>query len=100
MEFDQKYRLQSIPVIAGVRNALRISVLLHILSFAFVILAGVKLEANWIFWLGAVVYGGLMIYQHLIVKAGDLSRVNLAFGTTNGIAGVIFALFVIGSLYF
>ena len=41
-----------------------------------------------------------MVYQHLIVKPDDLSRVNLAFGTTNGIAGVIFAAFVIVSLYF
>ena len=41
-----------------------------------------------------------MIYQHLIVKADDLSRVNLACGTTNRIAGFFFALFVIGSFYY
>ena len=100
VEFDHQYRLQSIPVLVGVRNALRISVLLHVLTFIFVILAGVKLDANWIYWLGTAFFGGLMVYQHLIVKANDLNRVNLAFGTTNGIAGVIFAVFVIGSLYY
>ena len=100
VEFDQKYRLQSIPVLVGVRKALGISVFLHVITFIFVILAGIQLEANWIFWLGAIFFGVLMIYQHLIVKADDLSRVDLAFGTTNGIAGVIFAAFVIGSLYF
>jgi 4-hydroxybenzoate polyprenyltransferase len=99
VEFDQQYRLQSIPVLVGVRKALNISILLHLLTFIFVILAGIAIEANWIFWLGAALFGVLMAYQHLIVKADDLSRVNLAFGTTNGIAGVVFAAFVIGSLY-
>ncbi|MCL4483435.1 MAG: 4-hydroxybenzoate octaprenyltransferase, partial [Bacteroidetes bacterium] len=66
----------------------------------FVVFAGITLQSNWIFWLGAAFFAGLMVYQHLIVKADDLSRVNLAFGTTNGIAGVIFAVFVIGSFYF
>ena len=87
-------------MLVGVRKALNISVLLHVLTFIFVILAGVTLDANWIFWLGAGLFGVLMVYQHLIVKANDLSRVNLAFGTMNGIAGVIFAVFVIGSMYF
>ena len=100
VEFDQQYRLQSIPVLLGVKNGLRISVFLHVLTLVFVVMAGLKLEANLIFWLGAALFGGLMVYQHLIVKADDLSRVNLAFGTTNGVAGVIFAAFVIGSLYY
>ena len=100
VEFDRQYRLQSIPVLTGVKTALRISVLLHVLTFIFVILAGATLGANWIYWLGAGLFGVLMVYQHLIVKADDLSRVNLAFGTMNGIAGVIFAAFVIGSMYF
>jgi 4-hydroxybenzoate polyprenyltransferase len=100
VEFDHKFRLQSIPVLVGVKNALIISTLLHILTMAFVILAGLNLEANWIYWLGTTIFGTLMIYQHLIVKAHDLSRVNLAFGTTNGIAAVIFAFFVIVSFYY
>jgi len=100
VEFDKQYRLQSIPVIVGVRKALGISAFLHVLTLIFVILAGIQLEANWIFWLGAAFFGALMLYQHLIVKADDLSRVDLAFGTTNGIAGVIFAAFVIVSLYY
>ena len=99
VDFDYKYRLQSIPVLVGVRNALNISTVLHILTFVCVVLAGLTVEANWIFWVGSAIFGGLMVYQHLIVKADDLSRVNLAFGTTNGIAGVIFAAFVIISLY-
>ncbi|MCX6221744.1 MAG: putative 4-hydroxybenzoate polyprenyltransferase [Bacteroidia bacterium] len=99
VEFDRQYSLQSIPVLTGVKNALRISVLLHVATFILVIAAGLVMESNYIYWLGAGIFGALMVYQHLIVKADDLSRVNLAFGTMNGIAGVIFAVFVIGSLY-
>ena len=100
VDFDQQFKLKSIPAMVGVKKALNISSLVHLLSFIFVVLAGITIEANFIFWLGTVFFGGLMIYQHLIVKADDLSRVNLAFGTTNGIAGVIFAVLVILSLYY
>jgi 4-hydroxybenzoate polyprenyltransferase len=100
VEFDHRFHLQSIPVQVGVKNALRISVLLHVLSFLFVVLAGILMRGNVIYWMGAALFAGLMVYQHRIVKADDLSRVNLAFGTTNGIAGVVFAVFVIGSLYY
>jgi len=100
VDFDQQYKLKSIPALVGVKKALLISSLVHLLSFIFVVLAGIVLEANVIFWLGTAFFGGLMIYQHLIVKPDDLSRVNLAFGTTNGIAGVIFAVFVILSFYY
>ncbi len=100
VEFDKQYRLQSIPVLVGIRKALTISSILHAFSMILVILAGMELESDWIFWVGTLLFAVLMVYQHLIVKADDLSRVNLAFGTTNGIAGVIFAVFVILSLYF
>ena len=100
IEFDRQYRLQSIPVLVGLKNALRISSLVHFLTLIFVVLAGITMDANMIYWSGAAIFTALMVYQHAIVKADDLSRVNLAFGTTNGIAGVIFAAFVILSLYF
>jgi 4-hydroxybenzoate polyprenyltransferase len=41
------------------------------------------------------VFAGLLIYQHLLVKPNDLSKVNIAFMTTNGIASIVFAVFVI-----
>jgi len=100
VEFDNLYRLQSIPVLVGVKNALTISSFVHVLTLVFVVFAGISLEANIIYWTGAAIFAALMVYQHAIVKADDLSRVNLAFGTTNGIAGVIFAVLVIISLYF
>jgi 4-hydroxybenzoate polyprenyltransferase len=58
------------------------------------------MNLNWQYWTGATIFSALIIYQHTIVKPNDFSRVNLAFGTTNGIASVLFAMFVIASLYF
>jgi 4-hydroxybenzoate polyprenyltransferase len=60
-----------------------------------VVAAGVAGNGGVLYWTGALIFLALMIYQHLIVRPDDLSRVNLAFGTTNGIAGVIYGLLTI-----
>ena len=99
VDFDRSYKLNSIPAMTGVKIALQLSVLLHFIVVCIVILAGLILKADWIYWLGGTLFAGLLTYQHLIICSKDLSRVNLAFGTTNGIASVIFATFVIVSLY-
>jgi 4-hydroxybenzoate polyprenyltransferase len=57
--------------------------------------AGLAGEGGVIYWAGALIFLALLVYQHSIVKPDDLSRVNLAFGTTNGIAGVLFGILVI-----
>jgi 4-hydroxybenzoate polyprenyltransferase len=59
----------------------------------------VKITGNWLHWTGASIFIGLLIYQHTLVKAEDLSRVNLAFFTMNGIASLIYGTLVITSLY-
>jgi len=99
IDFDRAYRLKSIPAVTGIKNALRLSIIAHFITVIFVILAGILLHSGWPYWIGASVFIGLLGYQHLIIKPDDLGRVNLAFGTTNGIASVIFAIFVIASLY-
>jgi 4-hydroxybenzoate polyprenyltransferase len=50
-------------------------------------------------FIGAAIFIGLLIYQHTLVKANDLSKVNMAFFTTNGVASVIFGLLLILDLY-
>jgi 4-hydroxybenzoate polyprenyltransferase len=99
VDFDRTYQLKSIPSILGIKRALQLSVFVHFIAVAFVISAGVTLHSGWLFWVGATIFIGLLSYQHLIIKPTNLSRVNLAFGTTNGIASVIFAVFVIASFY-
>ena len=99
VEFDRTYRLKSVPAIMGIKRALQLSVFVHLIAVAFVLYAGVILHSGWLFWVGATIFIGLLSYQHLIIKSTNLSRVNLAFGTTNGIASVIFAIFAIASFY-
>ena len=99
-EFDRSQKLYSIPVSFGKIRALRISELLHLLSAGCIIFAGVYGHFNWLYWIGVAVFTGMLIYQHSIVKPNDLSKVNLAFMTANGIASVVFSIFVIADLFF
>lgn len=94
-EFDRETGLYSIPAVMSRGKALAVSSALHAVSVALVAVAGVAGDAGYIYWAGAAIFIVMLIYQHLIVRPGDLSRVNLAFGTTNGIAGVIFGLAVV-----
>ncbi|MCD6017638.1 MAG: putative 4-hydroxybenzoate polyprenyltransferase [Bacteroidetes bacterium] len=97
--FDRDHQLNSIPVLLGTKGALHFSEILHVFAIAFVIAAGFVGHFNFLYWIGTMVFTGLIVYQHTIVKPHDLSRVNLAFGTTNGIASVVFATFTIVSFY-
>ncbi|QEC66006.1 4-hydroxybenzoate octaprenyltransferase [Panacibacter ginsenosidivorans] len=98
IEFDQSQQLYSIPAMLGKSKALRVSKLLHVLSAACVIAAGVYGGFSWLYWAGIIVFVGMLIYQHSIVKPNDLSRVNIAFMTANGIASVVFGVLVIADL--
>ncbi|MFH0843498.1 MAG: UbiA-like polyprenyltransferase [Bacteroidota bacterium] len=98
-EFDRDNRLHSLPSAAGRKKALIISITVHTLTFLLLITAGYKGSGGLLWWTGAAIFTLLLIYQHLIVKHDDLSRVTLAFGTTNGIASILFALFVILDLF-
>ena len=97
-EFDKQHQLYSIPAMLGKAKALRVSELLHVVSALLVITAGWYGSFGWLYWIGVVVFAGMLIYQHSVVKPDDLRRVNLAFMTANGIASVVFAVFVISDL--
>lgn len=97
-EFDKANKLYSIPSMLGKAKALRVSEIVHVLAAACIIAAGLYGQFGLWYWIGAVVFCGMLIYQHSVVKPTDLSRVNLAFMTANGIASVVFAAFVIFDL--
>ncbi|NLJ44467.1 MAG: UbiA family prenyltransferase [Bacteroidales bacterium] len=94
-EFDRDNDLHSIPSSSGRKKALAISTVLHLLTFSLIIIAGIHGHGNILYWTGAALFSALLIWQHLIVAPDDLSRVTVAFQTTNGIASVLFAAFVI-----
>lgn len=98
-EFDKSQQLYSMPAWLGKAKSLRISELLHGLSATSVIIAGWFGGFGWLYWIGVAIFSGMLIYQHSIVKPNDLRKVNLAFMTANGIASVVFAVFVIADLF-
>jgi 4-hydroxybenzoate polyprenyltransferase len=93
--FDISNQLHSLPSVTGRKKALGISVFVHGFTFILVITAGIIGNSGVLFWTGASVFTLLLIYQHSIVRHDDLSKVTMAFATTNGIASIIFAVFVI-----
>ena len=98
--FDKENGLKSIPSILGKGKALMVSKGLHIISAILIIVAGVFMPPGYWYWIGAGVFIQLLYKQHKLVSVDDLSKVNLAFFTTNGIASLLFALCGIISLYF
>lgn len=97
-EFDRSNKLRSLPSSAGRKRALRISIFVHTVTFLLILTAGIYGQSGMLYWTGAVIFTFLLIYQHSIVRYDDLSRVTLAFGTTNGLASLVFAIFVIADL--
>lgn len=97
-EFDRMNKLYSLPSAIGRKKALYVSVIIHAVTFLLVIAAGFAGKTGIFYWIGAGLFTLLLIYQHRIIKHDDLSKLTLAFGTTNGIASIIYALFVIFDL--
>jgi 4-hydroxybenzoate polyprenyltransferase len=98
-EFDRSNNLYSIPSKTGRRKAIDISIIVHFITFLLVVTAGLIGSTGYLFWTGAGIFSILLIYQHTIVRHNDISKVNLAFATTNGIASIVFAVFVILDLF-
>lgn len=91
-DFDRQQKLHSIPAALGIKNALRLSVVLHVFSAICVILPLFFTEFSWAYYVGIAFFCAMLIYQHLLVKPNDISKVDRAFATTNGYAAVVFAV--------
>lgn len=103
-EFDKSLNLSSLPVKLGKKNALRLSNVLHVFCAGFILTAAVLLQQDyvvfsWLLWLASGIFIVLLVYQHTLVKPQDLSKVNLAFFTTNGIASLVFGSLVILDMF-
>lgn len=100
IEFDRSHGLHSIPAALGATNALRLSRFFHVASGLAMILLFLSLlvrypGTSWLTGLGVTAFLGLLVYQHFQVKADDLSRVNLAFFTSNGIGSLALGSLII-----
>lgn len=97
-EFDRAEKLNSIPVWLGRKNALMVSRVFHFISASVLVIVGVYGNFSVLYFAGVAMFIILLYYQHSIVKPDDLSRVNRAFFTTNGIASVVFAFFAVADM--
>jgi len=98
-DFDKKMGLNSIPAKIGRTATLNLSVFFHVITAGYLLSAAYQSDAGILFWMGTIAFISLLVYQHVLVKPNDLSKVNIAFFTTNGIASLIFSIFVILSFY-
>jgi len=99
IEFDKSEQLKSLPVMLGRKKALILSGIFHLATILLVIWAGFEGNFGYLYWTGAAIFGILLTYEHTIVKPRDISRVNLAFATMNGMASVVYACFVIADIF-
>jgi 4-hydroxybenzoate polyprenyltransferase len=93
-EFDRRAGLHSVPARFGIKNSLWIARLFHLQAFVVLLVLYAASGLGWPALVGVITVGILLIYQHSLVKANDLSRMNRAFFTTNAFVSVIlFATF-------
>ncbi len=96
--FDASQGLWSIPSALGRKKALLLSRILHFITAILIYTAGFQFGFGILYTIGAILFTGLLVYQHSLVRSDDLSKVNIAFMTANGIASIAFAIFVIADL--
>jgi len=99
-DFDAAHGLRSIPARLGVGRALRLSGLLHgITLLLLALLPLVVPELGMIYWAALAVIAGLLFWEHSLVRADDLSRVNDAFCTANAIFGIVLLLAIAADIW-
>ena len=96
-EVDREQGLRSVPAVMGVGPALLVSAGLHVVSSFALFALPIFVELGPLYWVGVAVIVLVLVYEHLIVKADDLSRVNKAFFDLNGYISLVFLACVLVS---
>jgi 4-hydroxybenzoate polyprenyltransferase len=99
-EFDGREGLFSLPRRFGMSGALWIARLFHVAMLASLVALALSFALGWLSWLGIGAILLMLAYEHSLVKADDLSRVDAAFFTVNGYVSVLFFLFWAADIYF
>ena len=98
-QFDKSQGLKSIPTLLGPVRSLLVSKILHIITTVCIIASGILFNMNWLYFTGAALFSLMLIWQHKLVKPHDLSKVNIAFMTTNGLASIFFSIAALLDLF-
>jgi len=93
VEFDQNAGLYSVPKRFGIAGALQIARVMHVGVVALLSWLAYGFGLPWPAWAGVAVVAALLAYEHSLVKANDLSKLNAAFFTVNGYISMLFLLF-------
>jgi len=95
VDFDRSHGLRSVPAAVGQPRAIAIARLLHAITIVMLGAVGVAVDAGAAYWIGVAVAAGLLLYEHTLVRADDLSRLDAAFFTMNGVISIAFFTFVL-----
>ncbi|MDV2884323.1 UbiA-like polyprenyltransferase [Alkalihalophilus pseudofirmus] len=98
-DYDRERGLYSIPSRFGIRKALILAKLFHVISFAAFFLLFLITPLSWLYLIGVIIAGLIMIYEHSLVSADDLSKVGVAFFTMNGILSLVMFIFTVGDVW-
>ena len=94
-DFDRAAGLHSIPAAVGARGAIATARVLHVLAVAALAAAGAGAGAGWLWFAGVAVVAVLLVYEHTLVREDDLSKLDAAFFTMNGIISIVFLGFAL-----
>jgi 4-hydroxybenzoate polyprenyltransferase len=100
IDFDLKNKLYSVPAVFGVKRALFVSFLSHVLMLALLVWLMFVLNLGIIFKIGLVVIGALILYEHSLVKADNFSRVQVAFFNVNAAVSLSMLVFTVMDIVF
>ena len=96
IDFDRAHHLYSIPAALGVERAILFARILHAGTIAMLIATGIGSGSMAIYYAGVVVAALVLVYEHALIRGGNLSRLNAAFFTLNGVLSIAFLCFVVG----
>ena len=99
IEFDRQEGLQSIPVKFGIPSALLISSISHVITIGLLVVLGIVTGLGWPYWIGLIIVGALLLWEHVLVQPSDFSKLGVAFFNINGYISLILFVSILGSLY-
>lgn len=95
MDVDKKFRLHSIPSKLGIRNALRLAAVSHVIMVVFLLMLLFLPLLGKLYLIGVLTVAALLAYEHFLVKWNDLSKVDIAFFNINGWIGTLLMTIVV-----
>jgi 4-hydroxybenzoate polyprenyltransferase len=94
-EFDRRHGLHSIPAMLGERRAIGLARVMHVITILSLAIVGLVTNGGLLYFAGVLIAAALLLYEHRLVRPGDLSKLDAAFFTMNGVISIVFFLCVV-----